>query len=57
MTSVEDERWIEKLWSCCAKNLPGDYHDRSNYANNRAQNSHQPTRRRERQMQRLKSPQ
>ncbi len=31
-------------------------HDQSQRANNRAENSHQPTRRRERKMQRFKSP-
>jgi putative transposase len=35
--------------------LPGVEHRRSKYLNNRAENSHQPTRRRERQMQRFKS--
>ena len=35
--------------------LPGTVHDTSQYANNRADNSHQHTRRRERQMQRFKS--
>lgn len=34
---------------------PGAMHDTSEYANNRAENSHQQTRRRERQMQRFKS--
>lgn len=37
--------------------LPNTVHDRTKYANNRAENSHQPTRRRERQMQRFKSAQ
>jgi putative transposase len=37
--------------------LPGVEHRRSKYLNNRAENSHQPTRRRERRMQRFKSPQ
>jgi putative transposase len=36
--------------------LPGVEHRQSRYLNNRAENSHQPTRRRERQMQRFKSP-
>jgi putative transposase len=31
-------------------------HDRGRWKNNRAENSHQPTRRRERKMQRFKSP-
>jgi putative transposase len=33
--------------------LPGVEHRQSRYLNNRAENSHRPTRRRERQMQRL----
>ncbi|MEO1288564.1 MAG: IS6 family transposase [Chloroflexota bacterium] len=37
--------------------IPGVDHRRSKYLNNRADNSHQPTRRRERRMQRFKSPQ
>jgi putative transposase len=37
--------------------LPGVEHRRSKYLNNRAENSHQPTRRRERRLQRFKSPQ
>jgi len=37
--------------------LPSAIHDRTKYANNRAEKSHQHTRRRERQMQRFKSPQ
>jgi putative transposase len=36
--------------------MPGVEHRQSRYLNNRAENSHQPTRRRERQMQRFKSP-
>jgi putative transposase len=36
--------------------LPGIEHRQSRYLNNRAEVSHQPTRRRERQMQRFKSP-
>src|SRR4030088_2296985 len=36
--------------------LPKAEHRQSRYLNNRAENSHRPTRRRERQMQRLKSP-
>ncbi len=32
------------------------YHERGRWKNNRAENSHQPTRRRERKMQRFKSP-
>jgi len=36
--------------------LPGARHRNSRYLNNRAENSHRPTRRRERQMQRFKSP-
>ena len=35
--------------------LPSVEHRQSRYLNNRAENSHQPTRRRERQMQRFKS--
>ena len=38
------------------KILPGVEHRQSRYLNNRAEVSHQPTRRRERQMQRFKSP-
>ncbi|MXP65309.1 IS6 family transposase [Roseomonas sp. M0104] len=36
--------------------LPEVQHRSSRYLNNRAENSHRPTRRRERQMQRFKSP-
>jgi putative transposase len=36
--------------------LPEAEHRQSRYLNNRAENSHRPTRRRERQMQRFKSP-
>jgi putative transposase len=36
--------------------LPEVRHRTSRYSNNRAENSHRPTRRRERQMQRFKSP-
>lgn len=36
--------------------IPSVVHDTTRYANNRAEVSHQPTRRRERQMQRFKSP-
>jgi putative transposase len=36
--------------------LPGVEHRQHRYLNNRAENSHQPTRQRERRMQRLKSP-
>ena len=36
--------------------LPGIEHRQSRYLNNRAENSHRPTLRRERQMQRFKSP-
>ncbi|HEV7266742.1 MAG TPA: DDE-type integrase/transposase/recombinase [Falsiroseomonas sp.] len=36
--------------------LPNVRHRTSRYLNNRAENSHRPTRRRERQMQRFKSP-
>src|SRR5207253_10876206 len=35
--------------------MPGVEHRQSRYLNNRSENSHQPTRRRERQMQRFKS--
>jgi putative transposase len=38
------------------KILPGVEHRQSRYLNNRVEVSHQPTRRRERQMQRFKSP-
>jgi putative transposase len=37
--------------------LPSVKHRQSRYLNNRAENSHRPTRRRERQMQRFKSSQ
>src|SRR5215471_5162495 len=40
----------------CRDILPNVRHRRSRYLNNRAENSHRPTRRRERQMQRFKSP-
>src|SRR5919107_1066540 len=49
----------DKLKSYAAakrKILPGVEHRQSRYLNNRAEVSHQPTRRRERQMQRFKSP-
>ena len=36
--------------------MPGVKHRTSRYLNNRAENSHRPTRRRERQMQRFESP-
>jgi putative transposase len=36
--------------------LPGVEHRQQRYLNNRAENSHQPTRQRERRMQRFKSP-
>jgi putative transposase len=36
--------------------LPGVEHRQHRYLNNRAENSHQPTRQRERRMQRFKSP-
>ena len=36
--------------------LPGVEHHQHRYLNNRAENSHQPTRQRERRMQRFKSP-
>jgi putative transposase len=36
--------------------MPSVVHDTSRYANNRAEVSHQPTRQRERQMRRFKSP-
>ena len=48
----------DKLRSYAAakrKILPGVEHRQSRYLNNRAEVSHQPTRRRERQMQRFKS--
>jgi putative transposase len=48
----------DKLKSYAAakrKILPGVEHRQSRYLNNRAEVSHQPTRRRERQMQRFKS--
>lgn len=40
----------------CREILPDVRHRTSRYLNNRAENSHRPTRRRERQMQRFKSP-
>lgn len=36
--------------------LPSAEHRRSKYLNNRAENSHQPTKQREREMKRLRSP-
>ena len=48
----------DKLGSYAAAHrvvMPSVIHDTSQYANNRAEVSHQPTRRRERQMQRFKS--
>ncbi len=47
----------DKLRSYAAKReiMPGVEHRQSRYLNNRAEVSHQPTRRRERQMQRFKS--
>ncbi len=48
----------DKLRSCAAAKreiLPGIEHRQSRYLNNRAEVSHQPTRRRERQMQRFRS--
>ena len=51
------------LWSHTLKNgaakrkiLPGVEHRQQRYLNNRAENSHQPTRQREQRMQRFKSP-
>jgi len=38
------------------ESLPGVDHRQHRYLHNRAENSHQPTRQRERRMQRLKSP-
>jgi putative transposase len=38
------------------ENLPSVEHRQHRYLNNRAENSHQPTRQRERRMQRFKSP-
>jgi len=49
----------DKLRSCGVAQrhlLPGVEHRQSRYLNNRAENSHRPTRRRERQTQRFKSP-
>ena len=50
-------RELDHLGECAAKReiLPGVEHRQSRYLNNRAEVSHQPTRRRERQMQRFKS--
>lgn len=39
-----------------AKIIPGVEHRQSRYLNNRAENSHQPTRQRERRMKRFTSP-
>ena len=50
------DRQAEKLRRRSAQLLPGVEHRQSRYLNNRAENSHRPTRRRERQMQRFKSP-
>jgi putative transposase len=49
----------DQLKSCAAAKrelLPGVDHRQHRYLNNRAENSHQPTRQRERHMQRFKSP-
>jgi transposase-like protein len=49
-------RWCLKFGASFANNLLPDFeHCKSRYLNNRAENSHRPTRRRERQMQRFKS--
>lgn len=55
-----EPRWIvtDKLKSYAAAHrrvMPSVRHETRQYANNRAEVSHQPTRRRERQMQRFKS--
>ena len=51
--------WLHHAFSLSFRNvelLPDVEHRQSRYLNNRAENSHRPTRRRERQMQRFKSP-
>ncbi len=60
-TGRRDPRVIvtDKLRSYAAAKrvvMPGVAHRQHRYLNNRAENSHRPTRRRERQMQRFKSP-
>jgi transposase-like protein len=58
--AVVPERWVtDDLRSYCAaaRDLGVEcLHERGRWKNNRAENSHQPTRRRERKMQRFKSP-
>ena len=57
--AVVPERMVtDDLRSYCAATLDlgiDHLHDRGRWKNNRAENSHQPTRRRERKMQRFKS--
>ena len=57
--AVVPERLVKDLRSYGAATLAhgiDHLHDRGRWKNNRAENSHQPTRRRERKMQRFKSP-
>jgi transposase-like protein len=53
------ERWITddlRSYGAAARDLGVEHlHERGRWKNNRAENSHQPTRRRERKMQRFKS--
>ena len=49
-------RQAEKLWCGKREILPGVEHRQSRYLNNRCENSHRPTRQRERRMQGFKSP-
>ena len=46
----------QELWAALREILPSVEHRQHRYLNNRAENSHQPTRQRERRMQRFKSP-
>src|SRR5262245_32438288 len=59
LTYVPRVIFTDKLKSYAAAKreiLPGVEHRQHRYLNNRAENSHQPTRQRERHMQRFKSP-
>ena len=56
--AVQEEEWVWVLRSYGAATLElgiDHLHDRGRWKNNRVENSHQPTRRRERKMQRFKS--
>jgi transposase-like protein len=47
---------LKSYGAATRESLPGVEHRQHRYLNNRAENSHQPTRQRERRMQGLKSP-